>query len=599
MTDTTMERTRDHLLALAFALLVVGLPVLYSTSVAYPFSSPKLAVLGAAVALGVVAVALPSKARLGGASRLRVALLVLAASLATVALAFSPVLGVSFWGRHDQEVGYLVVLSSLGAYAIGVAFLPAMGRWPRLLDLALLPAGLLAALSIWTVAGLPVPGYFFGNADAGPVLTMGNPTHVGAYLAAMFAFALSRAIREVGRRRLFLTALALLLCAGAVTSGSFAAMIALAAGALWVSWNALRGRGRIRWLIPSVTIVILAAGIALGSVLPGSPLTNAFTVRGGDRMETYWVALKTIVANPLLGVGPANFQSALLSQLTPELVHTTYYAQVSADAHDWFLEFGATYGLLFAVVLASLLVTPLVRRTGRTTAQEPAAGAALGLAVAYLFGPIALSTLPLLAFFSGVAAARAATEPVEARADFAARAARHAGSIALVALAGIVLAGSMHFLSVDYEVRQGALYGQTDRITSAARRLAPQLPDPYWTAGKLAAFEGRFNAAPERAAQVDGLFAEAEKLDPWEPLTQIQWGVALQVLHRHEDAVLRFRRALELYPDWPLSLKGMAFSYLEEGRADLALPILTDMSALYPDDPVVAQLLQRARQAQP
>lgn len=599
MTDTAIERTRDYLLALAFALLVVGLPLLYSTSVAYPFSSPKLAALGAAVALGAVAVALPSKARLGGAGGLRVALLVLAAGLATVALAFSPVAGVSFWGRHDQEVGYLAILASLGACAMGTAFLPVIGRWPRLLDLALLPAGLLALLSIWIVAGLPVPGYYIGNTGTGPALTMGNPTHVGAFLAAMFAFALSRAIHTTGQRRVFLIASALLIFVGAVISGSLAAMIALAAGAFWVSWNALRGRGRIRWLIPSVTLVILAMGLLLGSVLPGSLLTNAFTVQGGARMQTYWIAIKTIAAHPLLGVGPANFQSAVLSHLTPELVHTTYSAGVAADAHDWFLEFGATYGLLFVVVLASILVTPLVRSTGRTTAQEPAAGAAVGLLVAYLFGPIALSTLPLLAFFSGVAAARAAAEYVEARAGVAARAARHAGSIALVALAGMVLVSSIHFLWVDYEVRQGDLYGQTNQITSAARRLIPQLPDPYWTAGKLAAFEGRFDAARQQAEQVDVLFAEAERLDPWEPLTQVHWAVALQVLDRHEDAILRFQHALELYPDWPLPLKGIAFSYLEEGRADLALPILTDMSALYPDDQAVAQLLQRALQEQP
>ena len=599
MTDTTMERTRDYLLALAYALLVVGVPLLYSTSVAYPFSSPKLAALGAAVALGAVAMVLPSKTRRGSAGGLRVALLIMGAGLATMALAFSPVPGVSFWGRHDQEVGYLAVLASLGAYAMGTAFLPVMDRWPRLLDLALSSGRPALCPFDLDGGGTPVPAYFIGTGGAGPALTMGNPTHVGAYLAAMFAFALSRAIRAAGRQRLFLAVLALLLFAGTVISGSLAAMIALTAGALWVSWNALRGRGRIRWLAASVPLMILVVGSLLGSALPDSPLTNAFTLQGAVRMETYWIALKTIVANPLLGVGPANFQSALLSQLTAELVHTTYYAQIDADAYNWFLEFGATYGLLFAIVLASLIVTPLARSTGRMTVQEPAAAAAVGLVVAYLLGPIALSTFPLLALFSGVSAARPAVEHVTARTGFTIRATRRAGSITLLALAGIVFAGSLLFLAVDYEVGQGDLYGQTDRITSAAGRLIPRLPDPYWTAGKLAAFEGRLGGAPEGSAQVDALFAKAQRLDPREPLTQLQWGVALQVLDRHEDAVLHYQRALDLYPDWPLAQKGKAFSYLEEGRADLALPILTDISALYPDDPVIGQLLERAKQEQP
>jgi tetratricopeptide (TPR) repeat protein len=101
------------------------------------------------------------------------------------------------------------------------------------------------------------------------------------------------------------------------------------------------------------------------------------------------------------------------------------------------------------------------------------------------------------------------------------------------------------------------------------------------------------------SAKVDALFAQAQRLDPQEPMTQLQWSVALQVLDRHKDAILHYQRALDLYPEWPLALKGMAFSYLEEGRADLALPILTDMSVRYPDDPMVEQLLQRAEQGGP
>jgi tetratricopeptide (TPR) repeat protein len=594
-----LERTRDYFLAPAFALLAIGLPILYSTSVAYPFSSPKLVVLGIAVALGAVGLALPTRARHDLRGLRLMAIVTAAACLATLAFALSPVLGVSFWGRHDQEVGYLAILASLGAYVVGTGFPEVMTRWPRLVDLALVPAVLLACLSIWALAGLPLPAYFIGNTDAGPVLTMGNSTHVGAYLAAMAAFCVSRMLHARGKRKIATTALALLLAAGVVISASFAAVIALAVGVLWVSFNALRHRGRLRWVIPGATLALLALGIVLGLAFPDLPLARTFTLRGGIRGETYWIALKTIAEHPLFGVGPANFQSALLSNLTPDLVHSTYYAQIAADAHSWPLELASTYGLPFAALAAWLFVVPVVKAKGRTPAQESVAAAVVALLTAYLFGPIALSTFPLLAYFCGVAAGRPLAEGAASpRKRLTSLVAGYGGPVALVVLAAVVLLGSVHYLAVDYDVRQGDLYEQTERITSAARRLFPPLPDPYWTAGKLAAFEGRFLGRPDQAAEVDILFTEAERLDPREPLTQLQWGAALQVLERHDDAMARFRRALELYPDWPLALKGIAFSYLEEGQADLALPILSSMAALYPDDPMVTQLLARAREGQ-
>ena len=233
-----------------------------------------------------------------------------------------------------------------------------------------------------------------------PVLTFGNPTHAAAFFAAAAVLALSAGAISRGRRRILLWACSLLLLTATVLSGSFAGILALSwpesgsAGGRWVDtaasacgccWRHPPRRRRDR----------------VGTVHPNTPFTRAFDVAAGIRPQTYWIALKVIAAHPLLGVGPADFQSALLSHLTPELVQSTYFAQIAADAHNWILETAATYGLPFAAVLAWLFLGPLIRGRGRSSSQRPFAAATLALAVAYLFGPLALSTLPLLGSLRG------------------------------------------------------------------------------------------------------------------------------------------------------------------------------------------------------
>jgi hypothetical protein len=592
-----MERARTALLAPAFLVLALGLPALYSTAVYYPFSSPKLAVLGLAAALAGVALAFPASAPSRTTVGPIVPLLAAGAALATLSLLFSPILGVSFWGRHDQEMGYLAMLACLTAYAMGTAFLPVLLRWPRILDLALLPAGILAALCLWATFGMPIPTYFREAEGAGLGLTFGDSALLGGYLSAMFAYALLMGLASGGRRRPLMLALSVLLAAGAVLSGSLAALLALVAGMVWVAWDSLHGRGRTRYAVSAGILVTASAAIAVAAMLRLSPLANALDHDAGVSAQTYWIALKTIAGHPLLGVGPAGFQASLLEHLTPDLVHATYFAGVVGDAHSWPLELAATYGLPFALIVAWLLLAPLFRPAGRAAAQRPAAAATIGLVVACLFGPLALSTFPLLAFFAGVTAARCPAESraPEARTHQFLR--RYVSPSLLVPVATLFLVASMHFLRTDYEVQQGNLYEETQRITEAADALIPHLPDPYRVAGGLAAFEGRFGTAQEQAAEVDPLFAKAEALDPREPMTQLDWAVALQVQDRHDDAIVRYQEALRLYPEWPLALKGIAFSYLELGRADQAIPILTRLNGLYPDDPVVVDLLARAKLA--
>ena len=590
------DRVHQHALAVAYTLLVVGAPVLFSEAVIYPFSSPKLAVVGFACGLAALSLAL-------GSDRLRSSvgptwvLLLAALVLATFSLAVSPVPGVSFWGRHHQEVGYLAIVASLSAYAMGVAVVSLLSRWPNLGLVILIPAVPLALLAIAAAVGAGVPVWMLGRDGSAPVLTFGNPTHAAAFFAAAAVLTLSAGAMSLGRRRILLWACCVLLLATTVLSGSFAAILALVVAGVWVGWRQLGGRGHLRWWLLLGAILVTVGGIVAALSIPNTPFTRAFDVAAGIRPQTYWIALKAIVTHPLVGVGPANFQSALLSQLTPGLVQSTYYAQIAADAHNWILETAATYGLPFAALLTWLFLGPLIRGRGRSPSQEPFAAATLALVVAYLFGPLALSTLPLLALFAGMTAARPERDASRMESIRASGLVRYVRPVLLVLTAVLLFTCSAQFLRATYEVRQGNLYSEASRVKSAAEGLIPILPDPFWTAGSLAAFEGRALNDVRQAEEVDRLFARAKTLDPREPLTELEWAMALQMLERHDDAIAHLQEAMLIYPDWPLALKGIAFSYLDTGRTTEALPILERLHDLYPDDPTVIQLLDQARSA--
>jgi hypothetical protein len=584
----------DYGIAISYLLLVLGAPVLYSGLVMSSFSSPKLAVVCVAAALGAMALILrwtPLRSVLGPTGLLLLA----AGALATLSLAFSPILGVSFWGRHNQEVGYLAVLACLVLYGVGISVVSVLPRWPGLLYVALIPAVGLSVMLVARLAGVPLPSAFLAPDGSAPVLTMGNSIHVGAYLAAMAAFGLALGVSRAGRSRLALLAISAILGLGTVLSRSTPAVLALVLGVAWVAWRRLDKHPRAR-----VGILAGALGLTLASAVvayagSGSALGQVFDPLRATRPENHLIALETIFSHPLFGVGPANFQGALVAHLTPTLVHSTYATQIAGDAQSWPLEMAATYGLPFALLVAYLFLAPVVRPRGLTFLQQPFAAGVVALAVTYFFGPLALSTLPLLALFAGAVAGRPPVdEPSKSdRRSFL----WMARSVILVAVAALLILGGVHFLRIDYELKQADLAQDPVELTAAADRLFPATPPPYWAAGSLAAYMGRVTGDAAQSADVDRLFARAKALDPTDPLTELNWAIALQVLDRHVDAIGHLLEASRLYPNWPLAEKGIAFSYLQLKQPELALPILEKLAGLYPGDARVKQLLDQARSA--
>jgi len=94
---------------------------------------------------------------------------------------------------------------------------------------------------------------------------------------------------------------------------------------------------------------------------------------------------------------------------------------------------------------------------------------------------------------------------------------------------------------------------------------------------------------------VDRVFARAAAIDPSDITTLMGWGTALQVLDRHEDAIGKFEKTLELVPTWPVAERSMAYSYAELGQRDKAKAMLRNILRRHPDDDGTKQVLAVVR----
>jgi len=107
--------------------------------------------------------------------------------------------------------------------------------------------------------------------------------------------------------------------------------------------------GRPRWLLATVGIVIVAAGVW------------AFSAGGRQKLQTaaqslayrtqYWRATARMIGDhPWLGVGPGNFQDFYTRYKLPEA------SEEVADPHNFLLEVAATAGIPAALVLTGIFV---------------------------------------------------------------------------------------------------------------------------------------------------------------------------------------------------------------------------------------------------
>lgn len=198
--------------------------------------------------------------------------------------------------------------------------------------------------------GLAAALFFIGQKALGLRVTGfigANPNYSAIFAAAAFPAALLFGLAAAGRRRALFFALAGLLAAGILASGSrgalAAAFIAGAAG-LWLS-----NSRRAFWLF-----LLSAAGAA--ALLPASwleGLLKFYDPRAFARPHLWGAALDAAAASPLLGWGPGLFEKVFEIFKFPYFDGITYYGHSTLHAHGELFNLAAEAGFPAALLFAA------------------------------------------------------------------------------------------------------------------------------------------------------------------------------------------------------------------------------------------------------
>lgn len=473
----------------------------------FRFTLPKLAVLAAGIALGIIA---GSRVKLMPPVAWGAAAVMAAFTAAAVA---ADGLGSSFWGRWPRYEGvptvaaYLLLLL-VGARLLGPGADGAVRGWcSRLVSGTML---LLAAAALLEAGGVNLmgdaEGFRFGA-------TLGNATDMGIVGLTGCAVLLPRAVFTKARWE---QAGALAGGVVAIASGSRAVILVLAlvlvGAAAWWGWRK-RGSGGFRyaalWLIGSfsaVAVAILALPGVRGRFLDSETVTGR-----ADLWEATWALVTDHWA---LGVGPGHFVDVL-----PKYQSEAFAAAVGTDfpadsphliVLQWLADGGvpllvANVMLCAAVVWAGVRNLRTVRNDSDRLFLVGAMAAVCSFALVLLTHFPTPGTTVITALCAGAVcgvapappaagkgrARVASTQTIAAPASRARVLAAVSGACALFALAaaaGIGSAAEVHLKNGEAAVRDGRLAEASLQFETAAS-LRPWDADVALLAGQ--AFAGR------------------------------------------------------------------------------------------------------------
>ncbi len=322
-----------------------------------------------------------------------------------------------------------------------------------------------------------------------------NPNYSAIFAAAALPAALLFGLAAAGRRRALFFALAGLLAAGILASGSRGALAAAflsGAAGLWVS-----GSRRAFWIF-----LLSAAGAA--ALLPAAWLEGLFKFydpRAFARPRLWGAALEAAAASPLLGWGPGLFEKIFELFKFPYFDGVTYYGHSTLHAHGELFNLAAEAGFPAALLFAAAAAYAAFQGGRRDLALK------LVLLAAFLQGAVDMvfysGAVSLL--FWGTLGILSAGEPEPAA----------AGRAKKILLAGVVLAGlaSPFFLPFFPDTRPGGRYREAALAQVRLDALeSPRNPVPAAAAGDIllgAGDKAGAAAAYGRALELEPNFARA------------------------------------------------------------------------------------------
>lgn len=503
----------------------------------------------------------------------------------------------AFLGRDPQLEGVLVIAVYVLAAASGARLLGVGAS-----DSAMVAARSAMALTAIAVAGLAVAESFglrpLSANVTRPGSLLGNASDEGAFAVLYAGPLLVEALRA--RRSLSIVGAAAAVVTVAL-SGSRGALVGLVVTILVV---AVASGARARWVtgggLAGLVALVMAVPASRNRVLELSPLSRQ-TVTG--RFMLWRETLSLAAHHPILGVGPSQFENAIVGEHSLRWQETIGPSNPPASPHNLVLQALMAGGAL--LLIAALALALLIAREGlrqMRSGQNPwALGALAGLggyAAALLFHLTSPGTTIPAAVLGGSLLA----VPLDHRALPHER--RWPGLLlpaGCVLLVACFLCGALSQIWLrrgDVAVGRGQL-ASANRDFNLARDLLPWDPDlpgqvfhqfvASALAGNSAAvsyarrWDGRANTGDEqvlenRAAllELTGDFVGSQRLvstqlriDPHNPQFLLLQGVNYANLHSYAQAETSLAEAARIDPTDPDPWQDLALVYKAEGRTAL------------------------------
>jgi putative inorganic carbon (HCO3(-)) transporter len=261
--------------------------------------------------------------------------------------------GLAVWGSYERGQGLLTQVSYVLLFLIVSARLHGSAQARRLLSVMAFTALPMFVLGMAQALGWS-PVHLVTDARSSVFATLGRSNFVGAYVALLLPLTLALMVTAQRRTQrlvwLGLTSIEILLVGLTLARGAWLAALAgtSAFGLLWF-WPRLSRRWRM---------AIVAGGVATGLVI----LTGILWLdsRGGSvaaRLTIWRAVLELIVQRPLLGFGPDTLGLVFPRVYPPQLVYYQGRGVAVDRAHNLFLDWAVSTGLLGLVAWTVLLVT--------------------------------------------------------------------------------------------------------------------------------------------------------------------------------------------------------------------------------------------------
>lgn len=331
-------------------------------------------------------------------------------------------------------------------------------------------------------------------------------------------------------------------------------------------------------------------GAATAASMPDRFELSAVESGVGLRFIFWDVALSTIADKPLLGSGPATFSYEYRLRVDDDSLRRSGTHREVNDAHNIFLEIGATAGipaaLMMLVIFGAILFGSFRTQAGPSTAAHR--WALLVPMSVSLFQPLSLVLLPVLVVFAASLMAPAAI-------DDDAGSTRRLARLLAVPFATVGLVMAITVVIADAAFRKGDIAWDRGLLSRAAT-LDPSCEPCLFELGKVRAWDHKKLSVGTKEWAIEP-YRTAIRRHPNDAESYLRLGGSLLFLDEPARGVGVFEKARALDPTSALAAHGLGVAYLLTDRPEAAVKEFKDLVRLAPTSGSYSLLSEAAQKA--